>query len=328
MSDKKGKAKSQNLPRRQRKAKSSKSARVRLSQGSKTSNSSTVAVNVQRRNPATYSNGVVTHPKYGKGMRFVGTQMLTNAVTTASDSQLWTGTAPATTQTINFIYLSPDVFNSRLALQASTYSLYRFTDVIIEYEPLVATSQAGGFALCISADPFKATVAITNYATCQEIVPSITSPFREKATLHYHYDKEELFYNYAASATTADVRVSYQAVIAGFPSSSSLGALTMGTFRLRYVVEFYGETTNENLASLARCSLAEQKLAIEAVQASRASSGGSSDGKEVRSLVPVPVTRQVASGSTSSTSAGVVASTSSQGLLRSVDDNYVLVKRA
>jgi hypothetical protein len=53
-----------------------------------------------------------------------------------------------------------------------------------------------------------------------------------------------------------------------------------------------------------------------------------SDGKESKPLDPVPVVRQVASGSTSSASSGVNASTYSPSLLRSVDDNYVLVKRA
>lgn len=257
MSDnKKGKAKSQNLPRRQRKGgqkkKQNKMFNANLGKRRNRVTTSVTAYNTMTTNPNVFTEGPVEHKKYGRGMRFVGRQMVTNLVTTASDSQLWTGTSPSATASINAIYLNPDVFNSRLALQAGIYSLYRFTAIDFEYEPLVATSQAGGAALCVSLDPDTATGKVQSYSQVQEVVPSVKFAFREPAKLSYRYTGDELFYNRAVSTTTADIRTSYQAVLIGYPSSSSIGAVTMGTLSMRYAVELYGQTTNEALVAFSR----------------------------------------------------------------------------
>ncbi len=325
MSDnKKGKAKSQNLPRRARKQRPSQ-MKTAGQKRRKKQGAAPIAVSTRTTDPLEFSEGPVQHKKYGRGMRFTGRQMVTNLVTTASDSQLWTGTAPTAVASVNAIYLNPDVFNSRLALQASIYSLYRFTAIDFEYEPLVATTQAGGAALCVSLDPDTATSKVQSYSQVQEVSPSVKFAFREPAKLKYRYNGDELFYNRAVSATTADIRTSFQAVLIGFPSSASLGAITMGTLSMRYAIELYGQTVNEALVSFARLPESLQKTALKAALAGKVDETLG----EHKDLMEVPMSRQntLQSQSTSSATTASTGSTVSGFRAPTMNEKYVLVSQ-
>lgn len=324
MSDKKGKAKSQNLPRRQRKgapARKSKASMPGKSRGR--SRGAVVAVSTTRTNPTQFSEGPVFHKVGGRGQRFVGAQMLTSVVTTASDSQMWTGTSPAATYSINQILLSPDNLNGRLAVFANVYARFVFRRIMIEYEPLVATSQAGGGVLAIVNDPqISIGTTILTYALAQDVTPSVTFPFRERAKLEYTYSGDDLFYTENDTEGHSSLRLTNQGVLIGIPSASSLGALTMGTLRIHYVIDMFQPVPTSAI------SASERKLVREFLAKVRGQAQPSEGKEERKASDPVPVSRQVASGSTSSTSVGVSASSQSQNLLRAVDDNYVLVKRA
>lgn len=223
---------------------------------------SVMARSTIRKDPTSFGEGPVNHPRFGRGQRFVGTQMLTNAVTTASDGQLWTGTAPTAVASINVIKISPDIFNSRLALFAQTYARYRFTRIEVEYEPLVASTAIGGFALCVVPDSMIDGTATYSYSAAQEVTPSLVCPFRERGTLVYTVplSNDELWYTEYDGATTAGARLSAQCALLGYPSSSSLGATTQGTFRLRYVIECYNPVSSEAIVSLVRTTKKEREL--------------------------------------------------------------------
>lgn len=323
MSDKKkAKGKSQNFPKRARKPRTSQMKTAGQNRSKKQSGQA-VAISTRVRDPMEFSEGPVFHKKYGRGMRFTGRQMVTNLVTTASDSQLWTGTSPTATASVNAIYLNPDVFNSRLALQASIYSLYRFTAIDFEYEPLVASTQAGGCALCVSLDPDTATSKVQSYSQVQEVSPSVKFAFREPARLNYRYNGDELFYNRAVSATSADIRTSFQAVMIGFPSSTSIGAVTMGTLSMRYAIELYGQTVNEALETFMRLSPIQQKVALNAARSAKSDETLG----EHKDLMEVPMSRQNTAVSQSTSSATTASSGSIVSGFRAptVNEQYVLV---
>jgi len=262
-------------------------------------------------------------------MRFSGVQVLQKAVTTASDSQLWTGSAPAVAVTVNAIQLNPDALNGRLAVYANSYARFVFRSVSIEYEPLVATSQAGGYSMAIVNDPNYFGETAGDYTLIQDIVPSITSPFRERATLSYKYDGDDLFFTEYDGASTASIRQCVQSLILGYPSSTSLGAITMGIFRIHYVIDMF-QPINTLGISLMGLSL-EQKEFLrvsadkfrEQKDLKKAESKESKDSvrpvtmeRDERAVPRAPPPSPVTSLSTSSASSGVTSATVSQGWFR------------
>jgi len=292
---------------------------------------SSVAVNIQRKDPNRISEGPIAHKIHGKGMRFSGVQVLQKAVTTASDSQLWTGSAPAVAVTVNAIQLNPDTLNGRLAVYANSYARFVFRSITVEYEPLVATSQAGGFAMAVVNDPNYFGETSGDYTLIQDIVPSITSPFRERASITYKYDGDDLFFTEYDQTTSASVRQCVQSLILGYPSSSSLGAITMGIFRLHYVIDMF-QPINTLGISLSGLS-PEQKEGLRGIadqmRSSKDLKKDKVESKELKdSIRPVTLERDERSGlrappstpsassSTSSASSGVTSSSLSQGWFR------------
>jgi len=329
MTDKKNrKAKSKNLPRRQR---MTKSVSVPGSRKKASKSFSRVAVNTSRVDPTRFAEGPISHRTHGRGMRFVGVQVLQKIVTTASDSQLWTGTAPAVAVTNNAILLNPDTLNGRLAVYANSYARYAFRSIRLEFEPLVATSQAGGCALAIVNDPqYLATAAVIDYTTIQDITPSVSFPFRERGSLSYKYDGDDLFFTEFDNATTAATRQTVQAVLIGYPSSSSIGAVTQGTIRIHYVIDMFQPVNTLNI-SLSGLTV-EEKNAVrayaESVRAKKAAPEQSDKTLgEHKDLMEVPMTRQntVISQSTSSVSSASSSSVTSGYRAPSVNEQYVLV---
>jgi len=182
----------------------------------------------------------VRHPYLGiDGISITGCQPFANVVTTASDSQLWTGTALATTSSVNIIALSTDELNGPEAAIANLHQKYVFRDILIEYVSAVATSQSGAFALAFVNDG-SGLAAPSSFATAREVVPNVVIPFRhDRGFLHYHYDGYDTWYTLLDSATSAGTRQTRQGLFIGFPSASSIGAVAQGFLNVWYVLELY-----------------------------------------------------------------------------------------
>jgi len=263
---------------------------------------------------------------HGRGQYFTGTQMVASIVTTASDSQLWTG-SPSSVMSHNAIGISPDLFNSRLAVIASGYQKYRFTEIDIVFDSLVAATQAGGCALCVSNTVEDS--AITSYAAVQDVSPSTRFAFRDgRVTLTYRFKGDDLWLCKYDVTSVATERQTVQGVLYGYPSSSSLGAITMGTLSMRYRVELFYPTSNLSLAAFCRCSEEEFKFLRTQLESYRTQCALLKDEKKVISdnLMPVLLKQNKdekvetnsasTNSSTSSSSSGVTSAMISKGWFR------------
>jgi hypothetical protein len=153
----------------------------------------------------------------------------------------------------------------------------------------------------------------------------VVSPFREKCTLSYRVplSNDELWYMEYDGTSTAGARMTAQFALLGYPSSSSLGAITQGTFRLRYAIEMYNPVSSEGIVGLLRTTQAERKVLLQVLE--RVREEKSSDSKESKqtkstttvdlSKVPLekggivaPPTTPIGSGSSSTLSSGTVSS--------------------
>jgi hypothetical protein len=189
--------------------------------------------------------GKVKHPMIGiEGIALVGCQPLTDIVTTAANSNLFTSGTLALTSA-NAIALSPDALNGPLAAQANLHVKYVFRDVILEYVSNVATSQAGSMPLAVVEDGSSVNLP-SSFSTTRQVVPSISFPFRsDRSYLHYHYDGMELWYTELLQTTEADARNTIQSYVCGFPSASSIGAVSQGFLNVWYVIELYQPTSSQ-----------------------------------------------------------------------------------
>jgi len=322
MSDKKGKAKSQNLPRTR--ARKQRVNRVSMpGKSKKRSDMSVTAVNTRRQNPTSFSEGTIVHPTLGRGQRFVGMQMLTNVVTTASDSQMWTGTAPAATLSINQILLNPDTLNGRLAVFANTYGKFVFRKIRLEYEPLVATTQAGGGAIAIVNDPYVGNYETISYSATQEAVPSVTFPFRDRASLEYSYSGDNTYFTEYDASSSSTVRQTCQGVIIGFPSSGSLGATTMGLLRIHYVIDMFQPVSTLGISGLTTTQREKVKVFIAQLKCE-----SKVEGKEAKEPLPLGRSYTVQSASASGANSGISGSVSSGFSAPKLDEQYVLIKKS
>jgi hypothetical protein len=193
--------------------------------------------------------GKVTHPREGIGLVLVGCQPFTDIATTAGDSNLFT-TGTLATADPNVISLSPDVLNGPLAAQANLHQKYVFTDIMVEFSSNVATTQAGSMALAYSMDGAEVTGSAgipTSFSTTRQLVPSITFPFRaDHQYLHYHYSGDQTWFTATdAAGSLAGNRWTRQGAIIGFPSASSIGAVTQGYTNIYYRVELYQPTNSQ-----------------------------------------------------------------------------------
>ncbi len=185
----------------------------------------------------------VSHPEYGIGVRIAGRQLVTGLVTTAGDTQLFSG--GTATVSINNFRLSPDTLNGRLALQARTYSRYCFRQVDLEFVSRVPTTQAGSFVLGYSEDPAAAGFGTPTFASVCEMSPAIQASF---ITPHVvfpvlnNYQSQKTWYTEYAGATTPEDRQTAQGVILGYPDVTSIGAVTQGFLWINYVIDLYQPT--------------------------------------------------------------------------------------
>lgn len=212
------------------------------------SNSQTVpAAFCEIQGSATYlqNAGPCKHAKEGlNGVALVGCQPFTDVITTGANSNLFTTGTLATTSA-NAANLDPDSLNGPLAAQANLHKKYVFTDIMFEFCTNVATTQAGSMALAVQEDG-ASTGGATDFATTRSCAPSVTFPFRsDKVYLHYHYNGDNLWYTEADTATTGGQRLTVQAQLFGWPSASSIGAVTQGFMNVYYRIELYQSVNSQ-----------------------------------------------------------------------------------
>jgi hypothetical protein len=213
--------------------------------------------------------GAVKHPFLGvDGLSLVGCQPLTDINTDGTTSGVFTANSLATIASSNLIFISPDIFNGPLAAQANLHQQYVFRDVLIEYVSNVATTQAGSLAMAIVTDG-SAAGASGSFSTTRQNVPSMVCPFRtDRAYLHYHYDGLNTWYTLTDSTSNASKRLTNQGTIIGYPSASSLGAISQGFTNLWYVVELYQPVSTQGFTMGLR-SFKEYSLVREFVKSLR-----------------------------------------------------------
>jgi len=190
--------------------------------------------------------GKVRHPREGDGVVLCGCQPFQDVATDGSTNNLFTANTLATQNSANVIGISPDLLNGPLAAQANLHEKYVFTDIMWEYVSNVATSQAGSFALGYAMDGAPGAGNPTTFSTCRQLVPSVVAPFRaDRMFLHYHYDGTETFWTLADQSNTATSRQTIQGTLYGFPSASSIGAVTQGFINVWYRIELYQPTNSQ-----------------------------------------------------------------------------------
>jgi len=186
------------------------------------------------------------------GTCLVGRQPLTDVATAAATLALFTTGTLATAGT-NSITVSPDTFNGPLAAQANLHQLYVFRDILISYESNVATTQAGSCSLAYSRDGAGTGGAgpPTSFSEARQISPTVNFPFRaDRAYLHIHYDGDEVWYTESNANSVADLRMTNQGCIYGFPSITSLGAISQGFLDVQYVIELYQPCNSQGFTAV------------------------------------------------------------------------------
>ncbi len=197
---------------------------------------SPVAENVTLRNTTYWhEQSLPRHVEFGECIRITGRQALTDAVTTSTTSQLFSGSGHG----VNSVLLSPDQLGSRLALIARTYDKYAFRYIKVYYYPRVATSQAGGFGLAYVQDGAVSDYATLSYTTLQQITPCVLTAFRESASLEFVYEGNSVWFCEDDGTGLSEKRLTRQGFISGFPDASSIGDITMGHFIVEYVCDLY-----------------------------------------------------------------------------------------
>lgn len=217
---------------------------------------------------ATYINRASApfHPKFGKGVAVTGRQYLTSVITTGTDNQLFSGNSPSS---INVIYLNPDALNGRLALEARTYQRYRFTKVRLIYTPRVATTQAGEFAIGYYADGAADQYFTPSFTATQEAEESFVSSFHNGGhQLIYDIDipqgAQDSYYCEISTVNAASLRQTLQGLIIGFPDTTSIGAVTMGSLAIEYECFLYCPSSDLGFSFLStRLRSREEKEAVE-----------------------------------------------------------------
>lgn len=342
MSDRKGKGKSRKLPRSKKNNAAPRKGTTRTSRGtSRRTDSSPTALNTRRSNPTTMTMGQFVDRQYGVGIRISGMQSLCSVIAGSDTAIFGTGTSSTATTTGNQSILSPDYLNGRLQALALTYDRYRFRSVRYEYEPLCATTQAGGLALafCQDSDFVSSDVETTDnlgYSTLQEFTPSSTFAFRDRGSLSYTYNGDQVWYCLADTSLGTD-RLTNQGLLLGYPSTGGLAA-SMGNLRIHYVIELFGNVTaisGEVMRRFRSLAPAERKSALSFMEelASHHSSkdvkksGQSSSSSETKEIVqPAVAARFVSSSSSSSASSASASGMTSQSFRApSVNERYVLV---
>lgn len=233
-----------------------------------------VAVNLTSSNPvwaeissAPAAEGEMT------GVRICGRQFYCDVTTAAATSTLLveaSGGATLVSTPGNQGRISPDNFNGRLALIARNFAKFAMRHLRFVYEPRVATSQAGSFAMAVNEDPAGDGGFITySYASIQSIVPSTKAPFRVEVAVEYNYSGQQLFWTETDTNSVASQRLTSQGSFVAFPDISSIGATKQGDLMVEYCCDLYGWQADYGFTVVLR-SLEERDWVLTALARHRA----------------------------------------------------------
>lgn len=205
--------------------------------------------------------GTVKHPKLGiEGITIIGCQPFADVATDGTTSNLFTATTLATQANANVYRVSTDTLNGPCAAQANLHQKYVIRDMLWEFNTNVASTQAGSFAMCIVTDGADA-VGPSSFSEVRQVTPSIVIPFRaDKAYLHYHYDGDDTYFTLLDSTSTASRRQTCQLSFVGFPSASSIGAVTQGYINVYYIIELYQPTQSNGFTFRATSRMEREYL--------------------------------------------------------------------
>ncbi len=190
--------------------------------------------------------GKVNHPDLGGGVRVAGRQLLASITTTAGDSQLFVANG-ATLLNINKIWLSPDTLNGRLAQQARNYDRFIFRKVALHYKPRVPFTQAGSFAIGYVSDSVTPTATFANTTSMSPCMQSdVKVPF--SMMIVDDMSTSKTFFTLLDSTSDAATRLCVQGTIVGLPDVSSIGAVTMGSLYIDYLIDLYQPTIDQGFS--------------------------------------------------------------------------------
>jgi hypothetical protein len=110
---------------------------------------------------------------------------------------------------------------------------------MFEYVSTVFSTQSGALAFFFPNTPGANNPV--SFSEVRQVSPSVTAPFRaDRVFLHTHCtDDVELFWTELDSATVAGARQTIQYILTGFPSASSIGAVSQGYMNVWYRIELY-----------------------------------------------------------------------------------------
>lgn len=178
------------------------------------------------------------HKVHGDGVRVVGCEAAVNITTDAAFGYFFAGLVATTAN--NSFPVSPDIFNGRLALIGRTYTKFRFRKIYAHFVPTRGTTNVGIGVVGYIQDPSLSFVG-SSFANLTQTVPSKVFSLNAPCSIPLlDYRGDEVFYSEYSSTTDANVRMTAQGMILGFPSQPDLGALTHGMLWLEYEVELYG----------------------------------------------------------------------------------------
>lgn len=178
------------------------------------------------------------HKVHGDGVRIIGCEAAVNITTDAAFGYFFAGLVATTAN--NSFPVSPDIFNGRLALIARTYTKFRFRKLIAHFVPNRGTTNVGIGVVGYIQDASLSFVG-SSFANLTQTVPSKVFSLNAPCSIPLvDYRGDEVFYGEYSSSTDANVRMTAQGMVLGFPNQPDLGALNHGILWLEYELELYG----------------------------------------------------------------------------------------
>lgn len=178
------------------------------------------------------------HKVHGDGVRVSGCEAAVNITTDAAFGFFFANLVATTAN--NSFPVSPDIFNGRLALIARTYTKFRFRKMVAHFVPNRGTTNVGIGVVGYIQDASLSFVG-SSFANLTQTVPSKVFSLNAPCSIPLiDYRGDEVYYTEYSSLTDANVRMTAQGMILGFPNQQDLGALNHGILWLEYELELYG----------------------------------------------------------------------------------------
>jgi hypothetical protein len=177
----------------------------------------------------------VLHPTLGiQGTTIHGCQPFSDIGTSSLTSNVLTSGTLATLTVSTVISITPEELNGPISSISRNFEKFVFRDIVIEYVSQTSTTTPGSFAMCMASDGAN-------------------------AFLHYSYMGPELFFNNTDLSSNTEERLTIQASLVAYASSSSVVAQNVGYTNIWYSLELY-QPSNQQGFSLTVGSLQELAL--------------------------------------------------------------------